>query len=314
MIMKKIYLLALIAFGCYFNATAQFTDDAESYTIGNMGFQNVDVWGVWSGSPNDAEDIDIVDVFSNSGTQSLYVDDSNVMDALMLFGNKTTGTWVVQWQMYIPAGKTGYFNIQGETNGEGAGTGADGNLGIFNSPNLVFNNTESINGAPGLGGAYPTTTDDNPTYSWSYPEDTWFPITIVFDLGNLTWQMNVNGTDIDPQPFNDDSVLGAIDFFSLNSNNEYYIDDIIFAEDSLGAEDFNEDEFSVYPNPVINKLNINSTSIVDAVAVYDILGKAVINTTPGIASPTIDMSGLNSGVYLVNVVIGDTSKTLKVIK
>ena len=88
----------------------------------------------------------------------------------------------------------------------------------------------------------------------------------------------------------------------------------IFAEGSLGAEDFNADVFSVYPNPVVNTLNINSADAVQNVTVYDVLGKVVMNLNPGVVSPSLDMSALSSGAYIVNVTINGTSKSVKVIK
>ncbi len=55
---------------------------------------------------------------------------------------------------------------------------------------------------------------------------------------------------------NADAILGGLDLYSIDANNELYIDDVIFAEGSLGADDFNAAVFSVYPNPVVNTLNI----------------------------------------------------------
>jgi hypothetical protein len=61
-------------------------------------------------------------------------------------------------------------------------------------------------------------------------------------------------------------------------------------------------------------LNIKSTSAVDNVTVYDILGKVVLQENPGTISPAINMSNLASGSYLVKVTIGDSSKTVKILK
>ena len=41
-----------------------------------------------------------------------------------------------------------------------------------------------------------------------------------------------------------------------NGGADFYMDEYIFVEGTLGAEDFNADVFSVYPNPVVNTLNI----------------------------------------------------------
>ena len=304
--MKKIYILAIAAFAFTLNMNAQFTDDAESYDLGDMGSQNLDVWGVWSGSPNPAEDIDIVNEFSLSGSQSLYVDDSGAMDVMMLTQNIDAGQWYVQFQAYIPEGRGGYFNIQGETENEGAGGGGGG---VFNSSDLYFNQ----------GATNPGVFLDNASGATAeYPEDTWFPVTIVFDLdaATPTWHISINGNTVndDPQVFAADAILGGIDFYSVSTNNEMYIDDVVFAEGSLGADDFNAAVFSVYPNPVVNTLNINSADAVQNVTVYDVLGKVVMNVNPGVVSPSLDMSSLSAGAYIVNVTINGTSKSVKVIK
>ena len=39
-----------------------------------------------------------------------------------------------------------------------------------------------------------------------------------------------------------------------------------------------------------------------------------MNVNPGVVSPSLNMSSLNAGVYLVNVTINGTSKSVKVIK
>lgn len=304
--MKKIYILAIAAFAFTLNMNAQFTDDAESYDLGDMGSQNLDVWGVWSGSPNPAEDIDIVNDFSSSGTQSLYVDDSGIMDVLMLTQNIDAGQWYVQFQAYIPADRGAYFNIQGETENEGAGAGGSG---VFNSSNLYFNQGATN---PGV------FLDELTGETEEYPEDAWFPISIQFDLDAAppTFHISINGNTVndDPQPFATDAILGGLDFYSIDTNNELYIDDIVFAEGSLGADDFNAAVFSVYPNPVVNTLNIQTADAVQNVTVYDVLGKVVMNVNPGVVSPSLDMSSLNAGAYLVNVTINGTSKSVKVIK
>ena len=304
--MKKIYILAIAAFAFTLNMNAQFTDDAESYDLGDMGSQNLDVWGVWSGSPNPGEDIDIVNDFALSGSQSLYVDDSGAMDVMLLTQNLDAGQWTLQFQAYIPAGRGGYLNIQGETENEGAGGGGGG---VFNSSNLYFNQ-----GATNAG----VFLDDSTGETEEYPEDAWFPVTIAFDLDTAppTWHISINGNTVndDPQPFATDAILGGLDFYSIDANNELYIDDVIFAEGSLGADDFNAAVFSVYPNPVVNTLNINSADAVQNVTVYDVLGKVVMNVNPGVVSPSLDMSSLSAGAYIVNVTINGTSKSVKVIK
>ncbi|CAM3445691.1 T9SS type A sorting domain-containing protein [Aequorivita lipolytica] len=305
--MKKIYLLAFVLGAFTFSANAQFNDDMESYDLGPLHEAQ---WSSWTGVPG-AGDIIVSDEYANSGSQSGFVSGDLVQDALLLLDNKTTGAWQVDFKMYIPGGKSGYFNFQGQTEGGGAGGG--GNAGVFLSPNLVFNNVQSTSGAPGLAGAYGNVDDPDPLYTWSYPQDFWFDVSIIFDITNISWTMTVDGVEIPTQPMDAAPILGGIDFFSFDANNEYYIDDVVFS-DTAGTEDFATDSFSVYPNPVKDILNISTKTAVDNVTVYDVLGKSVLVIQPDVVSPKIDMSGLAAGAYLVKVTIGGTSHTVKVIK
>ncbi len=308
--MKKNYLLALAALVLSFTVNAQIIEeDFESFTLGSMALQNPSVWSTWSGVPNDGSNITVVNDIVFSGTQSGYIGPNSVQDCLLLLGNLTSGDYTLQFQMYIPAGSTGYFNIQGQTEDPGTGyqgAGAAG-VGVFNSSNILFN---SAGTDPGV------VLDEATSETGTYPEDAWFPVSIYFDVDALTYQMTVNGVDVNVNPviFQEDLTLGAIDFFSVDAQNNYWIDDILFVNGLLSVDEFAINSFSVYPNPVTDILNIRSSSTVDAIAIYDILGKLVLESTPNAISPSINMSTLNSGYYLVKVTIGDTSETVKVIK
>ena len=311
--MKKIYLLAItlcLALGI----NAQIIDDnLESYSLGPIGAQNTSVWSVWSGTPSSPSDEDLI--ISNDvaidGQSGFVGAGAGPQDVMLLLGNQTSGTYTLRFEMFIPFSRTGYFNFQGETENGGAGNSG---MGVFNSPNIVFNNTQSVSGAPGSAGFYPNIDDDDPTVSWNYPENDWFTVSIFFDVDALSYTLTVDGTEIAPQPFDADTTVGAIDFFALDANNEYYIDNILFVDGVLGTDDFSADVFSVFPNPVQDVLNIRSAATIDVVTIYDVLGKLVLETTPDSISPRIDMSGLNSGAYLVQVTIDGATKTVKVIK
>src|SRR5690606_19692559 len=242
--MKKNYLSFLIALFCTFcTLHAQFTDDFESYALGTYHGGHWSSWGGTAGS----EDIIVSSNFAFDGTNAGLIAGSTVQDALLNLGNKTSGLYEISFQAYIPAGKSGYMNFQGTLSPSGGAGGGGG--GVFNSPNLIFNNVQSTGGSPGLGGAYPNVTDASATYTWSYPQRAWFPIAIEFDIDNGLWTMSINGTTLPAQPFDDENVLGGLDFYSFDANNEMYIDAIVYADLlSVGEEFLNP--FKVYPNPV----------------------------------------------------------------
>lgn len=82
----------------------------------------------------------------------------------------------------------------------------------------------------------------------------------------------------------------------------------------LSNEDFNNSNFLAYPNPVKDVLNVSYTSEISSVRVINMIGQEVISRNVNAASTQVDMSQLSAGTYIVNVTIGDSVKTLKVVK
>jgi len=82
---------------------------------------------------------------------------------------------------------------------------------------------------------------------------------------------------------------------------------------TLSNSTFETAEFKLYPNPnTTGTLNINAShnGAID-VQVFDVLGKRVINTT--LSNNTVDVSGLNSGLYIVKLTQNNTSTTNKLV-
>jgi PKD repeat protein len=79
-----------------------------------------------------------------------------------------------------------------------------------------------------------------------------------------------------------------------------------------------EDEtisFSIYPNPVIEKLIIDAgTSVKATIKIVDLSGRMVITTKMNQALQQIDLSNLASGVYMIKIEYGDKSITRKIVK
>jgi hypothetical protein len=308
--MKKNYLFVLAIYATLFSANAQLIeDDFESYTLGDMGVQNPAVWSSSSGNP--LIDNALTVVIDGNGGQIGYLDPATGQDALLVLGNYTTGKGILFFDALIPAGSTAYFNIQGqtETNGttghEGIGNGG---AGIFNSSNLIFNK----NGvSPGV------FVDETTGETGVYPEDEWFYVTILFDLIQSTYEIEIDDNQVHafPVPFQGDSVLGGIHFFDINGNYNLFIDNVVYGFPIIAA---NEDIFlaniKIYPNPVQNVLTIDSTEPIDDIQVFDALGKLILEAYPNAISPSINMSPFSSGVYLLKVTIDGASKTVKIIK
>ncbi|UGS20197.1 T9SS-dependent choice-of-anchor J family protein [Flavobacterium cyclinae] len=82
----------------------------------------------------------------------------------------------------------------------------------------------------------------------------------------------------------------------------------------LSNGDFNSNSFSAYPNPVKDVLNISYATEISSVKVINMIGQEVLSKNVNATSSQVDMSQLSAGTYIVNVTLGDTIKTLKVVK
>jgi hypothetical protein len=83
---------------------------------------------------------------------------------------------------------------------------------------------------------------------------------------------------------------------------------------SLGSDSFNNSNFTYYPNPVKDILNISYSTSIQNVQVINLIGQQVrfqeFNATNG----NIDLSNLPSGAYMVIVTTENGEKTIKIIK
>jgi len=123
----------------------------------------------------------------------------------------------------------------------------------------------------------------------------------------------------------DASAAATIDRFIIRQDSAGETPSILFDELRIGTsfadvtpttlsnEDYISDVFKLYPNPAKSGLvNITSTGSETIQAnVYDILGKQVINAA--VASGRLDVSTLNTGVYIVKLTQGTATTTKKLI-
>ncbi|HET8809466.1 MAG TPA: T9SS-dependent M36 family metallopeptidase [Flavobacteriaceae bacterium] len=83
-----------------------------------------------------------------------------------------------------------------------------------------------------------------------------------------------------------------------------------------GTTDFNEDVFELYPNPTYGILNIESAKINGEVQVnlFDINGRKVMGKTVNMSGQaTLNVAGLSTGIYVVQLVSDGKTQTEKLI-
>jgi hypothetical protein len=318
--MKKNYLFAVLFAIGMVTANAQFAlDDMESYGGANAPIFGAQ-WGSWDGTTDLA--LKSSGDQAQSGDLSGYVDDSTVQDALLLLGDKIFGPWGVKFSLYIPSGKTGYYNLQGS---EAPGIQwVVGNITFGLGQPGDDEMTGRIDWA-----TYADLTDDT---LFQVPKDAWFDVIMNFDFnsgaGAASWTMWVNDVEVvapgtpyaskDAPPIYPPG-LGAINIFSLTATNELYIDDVEYINDfypdpTLGVNDLSAVGFTAYPNPVKNVLNLQANEEISSAVVYNVLGQEVYNANINALNATIDMASFVSGAYFVKVNVGGTEGVIKVLK
>lgn len=83
----------------------------------------------------------------------------------------------------------------------------------------------------------------------------------------------------------------------------------------LSTDDFILSKTSVYPNPVIDTFNIETTGItIDAAQIYNINGALVKTINPNAMGDAINISELNSGIYFLQLTSGTAKSSIKLIK
>ncbi|WP_313112885.1 T9SS type A sorting domain-containing protein [Aequorivita sediminis] len=96
------------------------------------------------------------------------------------------------------------------------------------------------------------------------------------------------------------------------TSESFWFDNIVF-DGAIGVKKFSTYKTNIYPNPaekgyIYITSNLNDTK---KITIYDILGKEVISTT--INGDRLDISNLNSGVYILNIEQGKDSTIKKLI-
>lgn len=83
-------------------------------------------------------------------------------------------------------------------------------------------------------------------------------------------------------------------------------------EEALAVSDASKSKISIYPNPFVDVVNITDINNVKSIEVTDAAGRLVQSLKP---QSQINLSGLNSGVYIITLKMKDGSKkNIKAIK
>lgn len=107
---------------------------------------------------------------------------------------------------------------------------------------------------------------------------------------------------------------------SSAASNSSYIDDIAITSSQVGLNTLSENDFKLYPNPVSDQFNLVFKTNVNnlIIEITDLTGKIVYSENDRkniLANQTqiIDVSELNSGIYVCKISNGENSITQKIV-
>ena len=82
----------------------------------------------------------------------------------------------------------------------------------------------------------------------------------------------------------------------------------------IGLEELNS-SLSIYPNPVSDRLYIETDAVIEEVIVYDVFGRCKITETQSHKdTKSIDISDLNNGIYFVKIRTAEGEIVKRIVK
>jgi hypothetical protein len=285
--------------------TVTFSDDFESYSLGDYVGEQSDVWETWSNSGEGTpEDALVTDQYAQSGVHSIEIRQTLLgTDAdvdLMLPVVEFQGQWEVAFSLLAPSGFGGYWNIQGA-----AVWGTTWGFDMFIEPDGSYVVSQTVDAAATEYG------------SGTYTPDTWMDIVLSFDLDNDEATVSVDGVSSSAIPYA--FIIGGMDFFGLGGatgDGLYFLDDVSITDMSPASiSDAEAFDFEVYPSPASDVVNIISNAQGTAqVTLVNLAGQQVYTEAfNSLTQRQINVSDLAEGLYFVQITSGNEFVTKKIL-
>ncbi|MCH8035092.1 MAG: T9SS type A sorting domain-containing protein [Bacteroidetes bacterium] len=211
---SKFFTLVLSAFivllfsSSSFAQATLFYDGFEAYPVGTgLACSNPVDWDTWTNAPCSAEDALVSSNYAAMGVNSVVIEGGT--DLIYRFGDLTSGKYAIEFYIYIPAGKAGYFNV------------------MQNFDAFFFWATEIYFDAGGTGRHL----TGNPDVAFTWLEDVWQHVSIIVDLDNDLAEFWFAGSLIQAWVYTNASSgagtleLAVNDFFAATAGDEMYFDE-----------------------------------------------------------------------------------------
>lgn len=209
--MRKIFPLVGLGFMALAPVSAQntFSDDFESYTVGDYIGVASPQFTTWSNAPGGTEDVRVVNTDAHSGTNSLYLSSTATnggpQDLLLPFGSViNTGHFTLQAAFKIQSGKKGYFNLQ-KTVTPGTVWTMDVN---FSGGEVSFENGGTV------------------LFKTTYPQAAWFEWRLEIDANNSRWKVYIDNV-YKGSFHNPEYQFASMNIFAI-AQSAFWVDDVAY--------------------------------------------------------------------------------------
>jgi hypothetical protein len=118
--------------------------------------------------------------------------------------------------------------------------------------------------------------------------------------GSYTFDASVTGVNI---IFNNNNGSQATDTY-ITSSSCYTTDGATLTPidcATTAVENVNEEPMTIYPNPIVDKLNFTGSDNIQKVSVHSMTGQLVMSFTSLASKSAVDVKSLKSGVYFVSI-------------
>jgi hypothetical protein len=137
----------------------------------------------------------------------------------------------------------------------------------------------------------------------------------IGSIENITGAVPTNFISAQFTPPADGDYNIVIRVTSLGNQGLFYLDHIMVQEVGvMGVDDNALTGLSLYPNPVNDILTVNYKNEIESVEVYGSTGQLVMAEKPNTLEANINVSGLSSGVYFLNITSEGHTKRTKILK
>jgi hypothetical protein len=93
-----------------------------------------------------------------------------------------------------------------------------------------------------------------------------------------------------------------------------YYDNLYLHKNTLATASFAAASIKMYPNPASTNFTIEALENVEQISVINMIGQEVISSSPNSKTVTVDVSGLQVGVYVVKTSIDGNVASTRFIK